>query len=224
MTNKSINIATLLSSDKRPSGIQKVDRDGNFQFFEGLTIVMPLQTNVNTMFNELKQAIPQNTRAILPKESYHITLISVACRSRFKSCEEYNRYIRNNMDRFNNVKKLLNESSTSLKFKMREPNVSNNSHFAVLMEPADDQTRETLNSLRLQCFEALGVKPYKNEWHMSLCYKYRGCNYLQQPELTNIRNVLTKHLDGVNLTLGPPKLCSFKDMCKFTPVKNIAVN
>ena len=55
MANKAINIATLLSSDKRPSGIQKVDRDGNFQFFEGITIVMPLQTNVSAMFNELKQ-------------------------------------------------------------------------------------------------------------------------------------------------------------------------
>jgi hypothetical protein len=211
------DLTQLLSVDKRPSNrIKKVDSDGNFDFFEGVTIVMPLKTNLSPMYEELKKIVPVSSRALLPKESYHVTLISVACRSHFSSCEEYNQFIRNSIPQFKKVKQCLKQQK--IRFVMKNPSINNKMHFAIHLEPADDLSKKYLEETAKSCIDILGQEYRQSNCHLSLAYKYPGSDELSKNQLNQISQVIEKHTKGVILEFGRPELCRFSNMCKFIPV------
>lgn len=92
--NNTIKLTSLLSSDNRPINyIHKLDHTGRYTLFEGITVVMPLLTDLSAMYNELEQVVPKDVQALLPLSSYHITLTGVRCRNHFRTCEKYNEFL-----------------------------------------------------------------------------------------------------------------------------------
>jgi hypothetical protein len=213
----SISLSSLLSSDNRRSNdIKKINEKGEYLLFEGLTVVMPLQTDLSAMYEELQTIVPKEVHALLPKESYHVTVTGIRCRFHFKTCEKYNEFLEQNIMAFERLKKSFEHGSGN--FMLEHEVGTDMSQITAHLKPADTASAQYLDTMAAHCEKHLGKFYRKSRSHLSLAYKIPSSKDLTLSECTNIAATLNKHLQGTVLTFGEPTICKFSNMCSYTAI------
>ena len=217
---REINLASILSRDDRPrSEIVKVDPViGAFCFFEGITSVMPLKTDLSQLHKALMKIIPLRVSAILPYESYHVTLVSITVRCGFPSKDAYNEFITANLPRLNLLKTYLeSQDPGDLAFNVSKIDVTDRM-CTLVVDPANTTTSTYLEKALARTYEILNMKPQRICWHLTLTYPVYFSRAFTEKEVKAIRDTIELHLNGKQLICSKVELCRFDSMCRFDPL------
>lgn len=212
---------TLLMSrdDRQQSEIVKVDPLlGAFCFFEGITSVMPLKTDLSNMHKSLARIVPARVGALLPHESYHVTLVSIACRCCFPSKEIYNEFIMGNLARLNELRDYLKSCEPGdIEFEVSKIDVTD--RWCMLrVHPANSRASTYLNEALQKTCEILGMQQQKVDWHLTMMYPVYLSRPLTDGEVIEIHDTIKFHLEGKKLIFSKADLCRFDSMCRFDPL------
>ena len=218
---REINLASILSRDDRPrSEIVKVDPViGAFCFFEGITSVMPLKTDLSQLHKSLMKIIPLRVSAILPYESYHVTLVSITVRRGFRSKDAYNEFITAKLPRLNLLKTYLeSQDPGDLAFSVSKIDLIDDGKCSLVVDPANAITSTYLEKALARTYEILNMKPQRICWHLTLTYPVYFSRAFTEKEVKAIRDTIESHLNGKQLICSKADLCKFDSMCRFDPL------
>ena len=220
----------LHSSDARPAKeIKKLDSDGNYTPFEGLTIVMQIYEQDlkfgERLFKDLESTVPKKAHSLLPYQSYHVTLCGLVCRNHFESCQDYNNFID---EHYENLKKLQQEldqicgnSQMTYRVDTETMKKSSLSKLTGHLLVRNNDSAELLNKCFEKCKEILKIDLRMSEAHLSLAYPPPKGKKMNAEQRKTVQQVMDKHFDSsCVLVFERPRICFFKDMCEFIPIFN----
>jgi hypothetical protein len=189
----------MFSNDNRDRhSIVKV-KDGAYQKFEGLTVICPLLGMDSTFLEE--QNYPNYL--FLPPSSYHMTLMNLWTRRHFITAEDYNYY---NKSRINNFSQLKQYLDTTERFSMRVTEMEISGGIGLVLMPISGEVEYKLNKMQgeIEKIVKSNLIAAPLYYHLTLAY---GINDKLEDSVIPLDMVLH---------FGPPRLCEFKDMTKFT--------
>jgi len=208
------------SKDTRAKGdIKKLDANGTFTQFDGITIVMMLKTDLSEMFEEMNRIVPKTSHALLPVASYHVTLSGLTCRNQFDTCEEYNKYVEKLYPKL----KAFQEGILPVdcvNFILDDSLMENNKFPQITgyMKVSDDKTEQYFNKVTKLGKELLGDVFSRSKPHLSLAYRLPNGKSMKAEEKKQLSEVLKRHLSGKVLSFDMPQVCKFENMCHFEPI------
>jgi hypothetical protein len=212
-----MQLSNMLSKDTRKSNeIKKLNEKGEYMQFEGMTVVMPLESDLSAMYEELKQVMPNTVEALLPLDSYHVTVTGIRCRFHFKTCDKYNEFLEQYLMAFTRLKKEIPVGKA--RFTLENPAEPSMPQITGHLKPADDETARYLQQVCDICERHLGKFFRKSRSHLTISYKIPSSRELTYTESKQIADILNKHLYEKVITFGTPALCKFNDMTAFIPV------
>lgn len=217
---ESIRIESILSRDDRKQNlIRKVDTQlGSFCFFEGLTTVMPLKTDLTELHKELTSYIPSYVNAVLPVESFHVTLVNIVTRNSFPSKKMYNEKILENLSRLNSLQQYLKSKEPGdLMFNVSKVD-ANERRISLFVEPSNHRTFEYIKEATLETCKILGMNVPIFKLHLTLSYQVSNDRLLTKQQVSGIRKIIHRHLKEKELIFSKAELCKFDTMCRFDPV------
>lgn len=184
---------------------------------------MPLLTDLSKLFNDLNLIVPTSNFAMLPLDSYHATLSDIKCRCHFNTAQQYNEFLEQIIPNLKNLQYQLNSTKCEKVHYIYDSSVWNENNLSAMiayLNVADEKSK-----LLMQQFDVMGKGMIGNAFnivrpHLTLGYKIPNSNVenLSLEQKRMIVDVLNRRLKGKILTFGPPQVCTFSDMCKFTPI------
>ena len=219
--DRSISAESLLSIDERPGAqIVKLDEQGRWKLFEGVSVVMPLRTERHSAFRHLFTRVKSNYTALLtanPLSSYHVTLCTVLLR-RDMSQSRYNELVIANKPRLERLKARLAEETQSVTF-----NFSgvwwNPAGISVDLQPASEEDAAVLHRYESIAAESLGPLYQRMErYHMGFSYIVQARANDSEGALTELVNGLPSLFREVEFVATVPQLVAFSTMLRFYPV------
>lgn len=217
MENCSISLETIYSQDNRPSEkIRKIDGNGTFELFDGITIVCDLVSDVSSFYERLTKVLPPDCFSILPKESFHMTIASIQNRNRFPTLEKYNEYLKNNLENFIQIKSKYSKISSETQFEMLVKPFKSGLFTKRVLGVELIGTNEVDKILKE--WQLIAVQPLKLQrtfptWHLTLAYPTK--RELNKSESKDLFDLLNQELFEKELKFGVPRLCYFHGMTKF---------
>jgi hypothetical protein len=218
----SLSLSSLLSVDERVgSSIRKIDERGRLLIWEGLTVIMPaLNTAAASPHVEIYRLLSRDYAAYLtalPMPSYHVTLSSVTQRTRWSSQAEYATFMADHLPRLQRTKRLLKQETANLTFTVVAVQ-SVAKYVSPTLAPASEADRLQLHRLNELIAGSLGpLFELQERSHMSLAYRIPLVT-VPDGQHAELEATLQRLYEGVELVVGPPRLCSFFDLTHFEPL------
>lgn len=190
----------------------KVDSEGNYLNFSGLTIISYVD-HTNIIYSKLFDLLSSNKQitekyAVLPIDSYHMTIVSIVDQRNFPNIDLY---INTHEVELNQIIANLNNLFTNtIQAKIIDIIVEN--VISIYLELNED----TLNVIKLLT-EKLKVDcvDYKipKHFHITLAYAYKPVASTEQNQIKNMleNNIMLNEYVHLHI----PKLCKYNDMTKF---------
>ena len=225
---------SLLSIDSRPQPICRIDSDGIYQQWEGVTIIMPANITLNLHTYRQSYSVLYNRFSDiltpLPFDSYHITLSSIASRDHFNSLINYNQHIHDSRPRLEAVKQQLVDSAARRQHNPDAAGISSRLAFTVsdvhfgpiavtlTMMPQSAEVTDELHRIIALIEPTLGpLYQRQTRWHMTMAYRKFGLE-VGEVQAKAVQDALMEVYRGVEVVVLPPVLCAFYDMRQFRPI------
>lgn len=197
----------------------KIDHDGRYRPFPGLTIVSSIQEGDQPFWQLLHSALKNNQNftayfSPLPYESYHITTTYL---SNQKNIGEANwrDFVEKNQLFFQSMSDDLIQYAFH-PFISIDESIQLDSVLQLRIELPVTQ----INIIHSIASKYGLQKKVPSEFHMTLAYQYKYLDQMQRQQLTiEVSQLITSILNSheSKFYLNPPTLCYFHDMTKFTP-------
>ena len=222
-THHSISLQSILSVDERPgSEIVKLDEQGRWELFEGISVIMTVHTQLDPAFRRLFDRVRRDHSALLtgnPYSSYHVTLCTLFLRRDWNQ-SEYNRLVTTERLRMEQLKGFLAAETKPVTFHLSGV-WWNTAGLSI-----DLQTSTAADNATLQHYEAvvagiLGPLYVRMErYHMGFSYIVHSRVRVNgsEEELSELVASLPHHFKGVSFVAAPPRIVSFSTMLRFNPV------
>ena len=215
---------SLQSGDEREGPMEKMDSKGRFQRFEGLTVIMPVNTSLNPavyqQVYDLIYTLYGGVVSPLPVDSYHVTLTGVITRSRYATVAEYNAVVAESRPQLESAKWQLTNNAQqqrSITFRVEDARLGFRA-VSFTLRPSTDADEAELRRLNVLMDSSLG-KLYQRQprWHMSVAYRYLG-RTIEPAEFKPLETSLMDVFRFMEIVVTPPVLCAFYDMRQFRPI------
>lgn len=197
---------------------------------EGCTIIMQLHAKSHGLANlihetmTLNQIINQSV-ALLPPESYHVTLRGIGERFKYQNGSEYNQHIESKYKKILQLNQIFNESKIDqieFDFDIRTFDDAPYCGLSLCFKNAGT-CEKILRDYEKLVVNELALPTKEQTWHITLGYFYK--NQMSESEKAvlkaAVKEVLTnvvKHEDNSKFYCSKPMICSFKDMTHFEPL------
>ena len=210
--------------------MHKISSQGRYLRYEGLTIIMPVQTLLSPTFHQAHDLIEQwratAALAALPVSSYHVTLSGLLNRREKPSLDGYNEAVDVLRARLQRVKWLLSQEdpAASLTFVAKDARKGRTAVSMTLVPktPADAARLEYLNALIAR---TLGdFYDFQPRSHMSVGYHVvdhptnASIDTRQAFRVQPLLPALEKIFHAVDISVALPQICFFANMTVFTPL------
>ena len=215
---------SLLSGDDREGPLEKMDSSGHFQRYEGVTVIMPVNTTLNPQVYQqaydLIYTLFGGIVSPLPVDSYHVTLTGVATRAKFATVAEYNALMTASRARLESVKWQLHNNAKqqhSVAFSVEDARLGARA-ISLTLRPSTDLDEVELRRFNALMDRSLGPLYYRQpRWHMGLAYRHQGLT-IEQADFAPLQTGLMDIYRNVEVIVTPPVLCAFYDMRQFRPL------
>jgi hypothetical protein len=244
MTNLQNNIKMLLCdpSSPHPTAV-RVNESKQYVSWEGCTIIMPLvnfskgskeHRLVNDIYNRLKNdPVIDCYVALLPPESYHVTLKGICERYKYQNGKEYNSHIESMYIKICEIEQMFAESSIDIiHFNFDIKTIDDAPYCGLSLEfgnaGMDEQNVEQiLRNFEQIVMNDLNLSVKKQSWHLTLGYFYKNNGKLNDEEKVLIKcavkialiDAMKEHLNPNNnmctFSFSRPPVCCFKDLTQF---------
>lgn len=196
----------------------KVDQDGNFCPFPGITVIAPIAKTHQTIWQELHDNIKNTPEinqyfAAIPHASYHMTTRNLVTQEDVPDLDEY---IETNQIKLSTLNQRLHDNTFN-------PNVQIN---GILTNGAIQLALNFLNPQQQNTVMTVASGLRLDGWipetfHITLAYQYKSIPKSKKEDIVGliadkINQALVK-LDNYTLELSPPNLVYFKDMTAYYP-------
>ncbi|QBR83740.1 DUF1868 domain-containing protein [Legionella israelensis] len=196
--------------------LKKIDSNGNYTKFPGVTIAASVQLSVMQenpwleIYNALKKStIISKYYALLPYQSYHMTTCNLYTE---EDTPEWSEFITSNLEFF----KALHESLKQNEFNP-EVTIKMISTAGVLqLQLSLPQNQESIVQSIAKTFKLEDRMPY--DFHITLAYEYRMMDNqtLYQSIKDELNEIIQPYLNK-RIILNAPTLYYFENMTQFTP-------
>ena len=215
---------SLLSVDDRAGPMEKMDSSGRFQRYEGITVIMPVNTTLSPhqyqKAYDLIYALYGGIVSPLPVDSYHVTLTGVTVRGRAASLADYNALVTENRARLEAVKWQLHNNARqqrTIAFSVEEARLGSRA-VTLTLRPSSDADETELKRLSALMERTLGqLYQRQPRWHMSVAYRRLGLT-IDEAVFEPLQTALMNTFSSVDIIVTPPMLCAFYDMRQFRPL------
>lgn len=188
---------------------KKIDADGNYLQFRGITLISPLHEEQEGLWNDFVSHLEKVKHikkyyALLPKESYHVTIINLF--SEKDDCGTLLNQIINNYKRISEIGDKINKL-----FKVTEEVMLQGMFLTKTMHVnvKFDNTLEEFIDLNTEK-EFKRIHPF----HITLAYKFKD-GIENDLDAQNEIAELNKQLNNKQIKIKKPSIATFNDMTKF---------
>ena len=216
-----IDVNLLLSIDERPGAeIRKLDEQGRWELFEGLSVVMPVRTERHSAFRQLFNRVHIDYSMLLtanPFSSYHVTLCTIVLR-RDMSQSMYNKLVADMKPQLERLKARLAGETQSVTF-----NFSgvwwNPAGISIDLQPASEANSATLRYYEAIAADSLGALYVPMQrYHMGWSYIVQSHANGSEVELAELVSSLPGLFAEVAFVATVPQLVTFSTMLRFIQV------
>ena len=215
---------SLLSGDERVGRLEKVDSSGRFQRYEGVTVIMAVNTSLDSAAYQKAHDLIYNLFggiiSPLPVDSYHVTLTSIAARAKAASLADYNQLLTDNRPRLEAVKWQLKNNAAQqhgVAFTVAGARLGAKA-VSLTLHPSTYDDENELRKLNSLMYHALG-KLFQRQprWHLSVGYRRLGLA-IEPDEFAPLEAALMDIFASIEVVVTPPVLSAFYDMRQFRPL------
>jgi hypothetical protein len=197
----------------------KINSQGDYIPFRGLTIVAPIASKADSFWVRIYEALQNNDLvksyySPLPLNSYHMTTTNLFVEQQLPRNITLKQFVDERILFFQRVYTELNGNSLNPVVKVKDVSVSRAIQLRLMLE--DEQINKITNlaeSFNLQ----ENVPSY---FHITLAYLYRELPQEKRKQIQDeLDRIVLEYLPNPNqtFTLNPPQLCFFQDMKAFLP-------
>ena len=231
------DVSKLLCDPSSPHPTtSRVNESKQYISWEGCTIIMPLSKNPNNVdlaekiYKRLKtDPVIDEFVALLPPESYHITLRGIRERCKYQDGKEYNEYIVSKYKKMCEMDKIFAESeidSIQFDFDIKSIDSAPYCGLSLYFENAGPNEKMLRNFEDIAA-DHLDLSIKEQGWHISLGYFYKNDGKLSKKEKKLIKSsVKSALIDAMKDNMNPdngmctfscsrPTVCYFKDLTQF---------
>lgn len=194
----------------------KIDSNGNYTKFAGVTIVAPVQQSEMQenpwlgLYNSLKKStLLSKYYALLPYQSYHMTTCHLYTE---EETEEWLNFITSNLDFFQNLNAALKQHAFNPEATIKM--IATAGVLQLRLTLPEDQ-KSTIQSIA-KAFTLEKHIPY--EFHITLAYEYKIID--DEKVYQNIKKEMEEIIQPYinrKIILNAPTLCYFENMTQFMP-------
>lgn len=204
---------TLKNENERGIQLKKVDEQGEYAPFPGVTVVSACYPEQKEFCEAIYKAFVSNPLIVqhfapLPANSYHMTTMSLETEQQVGS--EWNQFITKNLPLYKNIKQTLQKNPMFPSVEKMEVNIDWSISLTLhLPNEQKAQIREIAEALNIE-------KTIPKVFHMTLAYSRFNKKISEQLQME-----LTKELNAVientkfPFKIAAPKLCYFNNMIAF---------
>ena len=199
-----------------PKHLTKIDRQGNYSKFPGLSVVAAIKNEDIALWTEVHDCISKYSGAYyapLPITSYHMTAFELYTKMEHAS-KPWRAFIKSQLPFLSQIRNSLQENPIKPNFTLKTTRFTGAIQLCVTL-PIEQQ--EKIHNIA----KALNLeKRVPAVFHITLAYQYRGIDsdneqLIQKQIQTNLNEIFTRYSDKVELE--QPKLCYFNDMTASIP-------
>jgi hypothetical protein len=222
LKNSAILLISILSLSNplHARSSSKLDADGNYSSFRGVTVVSAVGSANAPLWEALSHSLNSNDQlkkyySLLPLSSYHMTTINLFTEDATSvSPAEWTRFVAGRLTWFQELNTELNSQTFQPVITYQGVTVSGSVGLIVQMPQEMEDRVLTLAQRRL----LTGQVP--RFFHITLGYQYKEIAPQVRKQLANqLREEIGKIFDSYTqpLILDEPQLCYFNDMTAFVP-------
>lgn len=197
---------------------EKIDKNGNYGHFPGVTVIAPIEREPNSLWKELFDCLNRDNLLTqyytpLPFESYHVTTMTV-CNERRDGGDNWQQYIRDKSLFFNGLFTTLSLNQNKTPMTIDSLTFTNTIMICVLLS---EEQQHSIQTVAEQYGLEKKIPPF---FHVSLAYQFKT----PSPSIfEQLKNTFQAKFDdliklyGDEYVLKPAQLCSFEKLSEFTP-------
>lgn len=193
---------------------KKLDNQGNFQTYRGLTIISAVASEQKLLWQELYECLNniQELKKIvklLPPESYHMTLFDLVTEEKVK--QNWKTFVETQLPFMQEISETLNTHELNLSVSVEQVNLKS---VLVIELKTEQEEQSMIDSLALK-LDLLSHIP-RHGHHLTLGYRYREG---KDEDFNPIKEIVANKLNALftKIKLSPAKLCYFNSMTHFEP-------
>lgn len=198
--------------------LKKLDSNGNYTLYPGLTVVAHVLEKDNAFWSKIYELVSNNDLlkeyyAPLPKTSYHMTTTNLFTEAAIGG-KKWKPFVINNNTYFQSLYEELQDQSFTPKILIKHVKVGYSISLSIHLT---EEQKQIISNLAERFNVSNGVP---NRFHITLAYQYKPISYYMLKKIENELNSALEslmHEYGESFNLQSPKLCYFDDMLGFTP-------
>lgn len=198
--------------------LSKLDKEGRFSNYPGVTIVSSIQETDMAYWEKVYQLLLSNSLisenfALLPYQSYHMTAVNLFTEAVVGS-EHWKHFIFGKIKFFHSLRRALESDSFKPQITFEEVEICGALQIRVSLPQAQ------LVKIQKIAKEFSIEEKIPEFFHVTLAYQFK---FLEQEKLEQIKVFLKQEFSSelefskLNFILNEPRLCSFEDMTAFIP-------
>lgn len=202
---------------QRNKNINKINDKGEFQTFEGVTVISKIHPSSHLLLSTLLSNLScisslESHFSLLPMSSLHMTTNNLYVAA---DKNNWNRFINSNLNFFQSLAILLKQNNYLLTATIEDIIILENAVIQLTLTLPSNLKTEIQQTARF-----FGIADgIPNEFHITLAYQYKPLSKYELDKLQSLlRNQLTYILSQFSsheVSLNTPSLCFFKNMQEF---------
>jgi hypothetical protein len=200
-------------NDANKEYIMKIDQNGKYLPFAGVTVISPVVQEDTTFWSELHTLVSNPVLVKyftpLPYKSYHMTTNNLCVQA---SYDDWHEFIDRNLSFFEAL-------SNELLNNVFEPTVAITGlttdgaiQLTVNFNPSDQEDHVLTIARKYKCIDGV---PF--QFHITLAYQYKPISHKDILAFNTAIQAIQEKTNRQQLILNPPKLHNFNDMTHYTP-------
>lgn len=207
------NLSVIFAATVCQAGSHKIDSQGKFLPFSGVTVVAKAQEADKDLWKKVYESLSQNQLitqyySLLPASSYHMTTINLFTKDEFN---DWGNFVSNILPGFQTLHAGLQKAAFEPTVVPETPLV-----FGVIMIRfrMDSSQQSKIYSVAKE-FSVEDKVP--NEFHVTLAYAYKKIPNSDLKKIAEDMNqlLITAFKDHPSVKFNSPELCYFNDMTQF---------
>lgn len=192
---------------------RKINCDGKYKKYNGITIICPLITNIKKYYQHFDVNVNKNKYSILPLDSMHMTMRNLWTEASFKSTEAFFTNLEEWVPVLQQVQDKLEKYATNVSME-----VSGNYVHGLKLKPSSYEDGLAIGVMETLIDDVLYEHPKINQKVHQLVTKHMTLLYSYNDKQFDYMDMLDGTLLPKRLVFGKPQVCLFDSMERYIPI------